>query len=482
MIMPKNSGPYHIIGVGGIGMSAIADILHTHGFAVQGSDQKDSANLQRLAAKGIKVFAGHDPAHLEGVKRVVISSAVKPGNPELDAARAVHMPVISRAEMLAELMRIYRTVAITGSHGKTTTTSMISWIFEQAGLDPTVIAGGIINGWGTNARAGHGDWMVVEADESDGTFIKLPAYIGVVTNIDPEHLDYYETLDGLHEAFEIFFANIPFYGVAIAGIDHPVVREIIERIGNVDNGRRLVTFGQAPEADVRAENIRTNGRGMTFDAMLNDKVPGGARTLADLHLQVPGHYNVLNALAAIAVCAEAGVEDAALRTALESFSGVKRRFTRAGTWNGIEFYDDYAHHPAEIAAVLKAARQAASSGRVIAIAQPHRYSRLKGLFDEFAACFEEASAVILTPVYSAGEKPNGVDNEKLAAGILATGHTDVHTVDGEETLTAAVSALARPGDLVIALGAGTITEWVHALPGRLNAYAEASGLPSAAAE
>jgi UDP-N-acetylmuramate--alanine ligase len=482
MIMPKTTGPYHIIGVGGIGMSAIADILHSHGFEVQGSDQKDSANLRRLAAKGIKVFPSHDPAHLEGVKRVVISSAVKPGNPELDAARAARLPVISRAEMLAELMRIHRTVAITGSHGKTTTTSMVSWVFEKAGLDPTVIAGGIINDWGTNARVGGGDWMVVEADESDGTFIKLPAFIGVVTNIDPEHLDYYGTLDGLHEAFEIFFANIPFYGVAIAGIDHPVVREIIDRIGTVDNGRRLVTFGEAPAADVRAVNIRADGRGMTFDAVLSDKVPGGARTLAGLHLQVPGHYNVLNALASIAVAAEAGIEDAPLRAALESFSGVKRRFSRVGAWNGVEFYDDYAHHPAEIAAVLKAARHS-TTGRVIAVAQPHRYSRLKGLFEEFSACFADAAAVIVTPVYSAGEKPNGVDHETLAAAIVATGHADVHTIGDDGALAATVAGLARPGDLVIGLGAGTITEWVNALPARLKEHSEANGaMPSAAAE
>jgi UDP-N-acetylmuramate--alanine ligase len=470
MIMPKNTGPFHIIGVGGIGMSAIADIMHTHGYDVQGSDQKDSANLRRLADKGVRVFAHHDAAHLNGVKRVVISSAVKAGNPELDAARAAGLPVISRAEMLAELMRMHRTVAVTGSHGKTTTTSMISWIFEQAGADPTVIAGGIIHGWGTNARVGRGEWMVVEADESDGTFIKLPTQIGVVTNIDPEHLDYYETLDGLHEAFETFIANIPFYGVAVAGIDHPVVREIVERIGQVENGRRFITFGAAPDADVQVTETRMNGVSLTFDARLSERVAGGARELNGVRLLVPGHYNVLNALAAIAVAVEAGVPDDAIRDALGTFSGVKRRFTLVGEWAGVEIYDDYAHHPAEIAAVLKAARQRAH-GRVIAIAQPHRYSRLKGLFDEFAASFADADSVVITPVYSAGEKPNGVDHVLLGDTARGKGHSGVHTVESEADIAPLIRSLARPGDLVLGLGAGTITDWMYALPGQLDAIA-----------
>lgn len=480
MIMPKNTGPYHIIGVGGIGMSAIADIMHTHGYAVQGSDQKDSANLRRLTAKGIKVFSHHDAAHLQGVKRVVISSAVKPGNVELDAARAQGLPIITRAEMLAELMRMHRTIAVTGSHGKTTTTSMISWIFEQAGADPTVIAGGIINDWGANARVGKGEWMVVEADESDGTFMKLPTQIGVVTNIDPEHLDYYETLDGLHEAFEIFFSNIPFYGVAVAGIDHPVVREIVERIGAVENGRRLLTYGASPDADVRLTATRLNGGGIVFDAELGDKVAGGARTMADIHLHLPGHYNVLNALAAIAVATEAGLPDAAIRAALASFSGVKRRFTRVGSWNDADIYDDYAHHPAEIAAVLKAARQTAK-GRVIAIVQPHRYSRLKGLFQEFSNSFFDAETVIVTPVYSAGEQPNGVDHLSLAEGIRAAGHGGVHTIETEDALPAMIAGMTQPGDLVIGLGAGTISEWTQKLPEALKAFTPQSPRASSAA-
>ncbi|MDZ4790245.1 MAG: UDP-N-acetylmuramate--L-alanine ligase [Hyphomicrobiales bacterium] len=468
MIMPKNTGPYHIIGVGGIGMSAIADIMQTHGYAVQGSDQKDSANLRRLAKKGVRVFPYHDAVHLEGVKRVVISSAVKTGNPELDAARAAGLPIISRAEMLAELMRMHRTVAVTGSHGKTTTTAMISWIFEQSGADPTVIAGGIINGWGTNARVGAGEWMVVEADESDGTFIKLPTQIGVVTNIDPEHLDFYETLDGLHEAFEIFFANIPFYGVAVAGVDHPVVREIIERIGSVENGRRVITFGAAHDADVQLTTTRINGTLMGFDVRLGASVTGGERDLNGLKLLVPGHYNILNALAAIAVATEAGVCDDAIRDALATFSGVKRRFTFVGDWNGVDIYDDYAHHPAEIAAVLKAARQGAK-GRVIAIAQPHRYSRLKGLFEDFSACFADADIVILSPVYSAGEKPNGVDHVTLAESVRRTGHMDVRTIESDAEIPGLIAALTRPGDMVLGLGAGTITDWINALPSILQA-------------
>ena len=482
MIMPKSTGPFHIIGIGGIGMSAIADIMHTHGYTVQGSDQKDSANLRRLAAKGIPVFPYHDPGHLAGVRRVVISSAVKPGNPELDAARAMGLPVITRAEMLAELMRMHRTIAVTGSHGKTTTTSMVSWILEQAGTDPTVIAGGIINGWGTNARVGKGEWMVVEADESDGTFMKLPAQIGVVTNIDPEHLDYYDTLDCLHEAFEIFLAKIPFYGVAVVGIDHPVVREMMERIGRVENGRRMVAFGFSQDSDVRAVNVSTRNGGMAFDVEFAANAAGGERVLPGVHIKQPGHYNVLNALAAIAVAGEAGVPDDAIRAALASFGGVKRRFTLTGTWNGVSVYDDYAHHPAEIASVLKAARQS-SGGRVIAVAQPHRYSRLKSLFEEFSLCFGDADTVLLLPVYSAGERANGVDHETLADSVRGKGHPDVRTLASEELLPPAIAAIASPGDTVVCLGAGTITEWANALPGKLDDLAQAvAGGASAAAE
>ncbi len=457
--------PIHIVGIGGIGMSAIAEVLHDRGITVRGSDLKDGVNVRRLAAKGISVAIGHGAENIEGAGLVVLSSAVKETNPELIAARAAGVTVWSRADMLARMMKNFRTVSVTGTHGKTTTTSMIAWIFQQAGLDPTVITGGIINDWGTNARIGQGKWFIVEADESDGTFVKLPTHIGVVTNIDPEHLDYYGSLDGMHDAFKSFFAGIQPGGLIVAGIDHPVVRAFADE-ATLSEGSRMLRYGVAADADC---GLRRCGR-MAARCMsmrrLGDAVKGGARAMADLTLSVPGHYNALNAMAAIAVATEAGIDDETIREALASFHGVKRRFTRTGVWNGVAIYDDYAHHPAEISAVLGAAR-AATEGRVIAIVQPHRYSRLKSLFDEFCACFSESDAVIVTPVYSAGEEPNGVDRDKLIAGVRLMGHRQVLPVDGEDGLAGLIASLAKPGDLVIGLGAGTITEWANALPARL---------------
>jgi UDP-N-acetylmuramate--alanine ligase len=457
--------PIHIVGIGGIGMSAIAEVLHDRGIAVRGSDLKDGVNARRLAAKGISVAVGHGAENIEGAGLVVLSSAVKASNPELVAAKAAGLPVWSRADMLARMMQNFRTVSVTGTHGKTTTTSMIAWIFQQAGLDPTVITGGIINDWGTNARIGQGKWFIVEADESDGTFVKLPTDIGVVTNIDPEHLDYYGSLDAMHDAFKQFFAGIAPEGLVVAGIDHPVVRAFAGE-AELSEGRRMLRYGVAADADLRLTAVRSNGGSVHVDAALGSAVKGGARAMDDLTLAVPGHYNALNALAAIAVATEAGIDDGTIREALAGFHGVKRRFTRTGIWNGVAIYDDYAHHPAEIAAVLDAAR-AATAGRVIAIVQPHRYSRLKNLFDEFCGCFTQSDAVIVTPVYSAGEEPNGVDRDKLIDGVRRTGHRQVLPVDGEEGLTGLIASLAKPGDLVIGLGAGTITEWANALPTRL---------------
>jgi len=461
----KKRQPVHIVGIGGIGMSAIAEVLHDRGVEVRGSDLKESANVRRLLAKGIQVQIGHMAANVEGAGQVVLSSAVKPDNAEVAAAHAAGLHVLSRAEALAHLMEENETVCVTGSHGKTTTTSMIAWIFEHAGLDPTVITGGIINSWGTNARIGHGEWMVVEADESDGTFVKLPTRIGVVTNIDPEHLDYYQSLDALHDAFRLFFDQIQPGGLAVAGIDHPVVRQFVTDAARRDD-RELVTYGSAADADLRLLAMRGNGGAMHFDAALSAKVKGGARRLTDITLLLPGHYNALNALAAIAVAAEAGIADAVIREALASFAGVKRRFTRTGVWNGVPIYDDYAHHPVEIAAVLKAAR-AVTAGRLIAVVQPHRYSRLKLLFDEFCACFSDCDTLIVAPVYSAGEKPNGIDSKTLIDGVLRFGHRQVLELDGDEMLPSLIASLAKPGDLVIGMGAGTITEWANALPQRL---------------
>jgi UDP-N-acetylmuramate--alanine ligase len=464
MQMPGDIGPVHVVGVGGIGMSAIAEILHAKGYTVQGSDQKDSANVRRLRAKGIRVFVGHDPVNLVGAKYIVISTAVKAGNPELDAARAKGLPIIRRAEMLAELMRLYATVSVTGTHGKTTTTSLIAHVFNVAGRDPTVITGGIINEWGSNARLGNGDWMIVEADESDGTFIKIPTQIGVVTNIDPEHLDYFKTVENMHREFETFFRNIPFYGLAVACIDHPVVSEMIERLALRRDGRRLVTYGASADADIVLKSARVEGASTVFDADLGARVQGGARTIRGWSIPLCGHHNALNALAAIAAASEAGIGDDVIRKAIAGFSGVKRRFQLTGTWNGVSIYDDYGHHPVEIAAVLKAAR-AGARGRVIALVEPHRYTRVRDLFREFAACFKDADQVIVTPLYAAGEAPiDGVNNASLAEAIRATGHASVASVDSERDVVPILRRSASAGDMVVCLGAGNSTEWAHALP------------------
>ncbi len=469
MTNPLSGGRVHIIGIGGIGMSAIAEIMAARGFPVQGSDQKDGANLRRLAAKGIKVFASHDAANLTGAEAVVISTAVKEANPELKAARELGLPVFNRAETLAALMRGYRTISITGSHGKTTTTAMTGWMMEKAGLDPTVLVGGVVAAWGSNTRIGKSRWMVVEADESDGTFIKLPTEIGVVTNIDPEHLDYYGTEAALHAAFLTFLRQIPQDGLAVAGIDHPVVRNLLNQLAIEGSLPPVASFGRAREANVKVSNIATNGGSVTFDARFADMTGVPLSRKRGVKLHVPGLHNVLNASAAATVGAHIGLSPAAIFQGLASFEGVDRRFTRTGEWNGVEIYDDYAHHPAEIEAALNAARGAAK-GQLIAVMQPHRYSRLQSLFDGFCQCFREADTVLIAPVYAAGETPNGFDRDKLIEGIRGTGHSRVYPVENEEMLTDTVARMARPGDLVIGLGAGTITEWAHALPTRLSGY------------
>jgi UDP-N-acetylmuramate--alanine ligase len=475
MQMPAKIGTVHIVGIGGIGMSAIAEILHAKGYIAQGSDQKESANVKRLRAKGIRVFVGHDVVNLVGAKYVVVSTAVKAGNVELEAARAKGLPIIGRAEMLAELMRLYATVAVTGTHGKTTTTSLIAHLFRAGGKDPTVITGGIVNDWGSNARLGDGQWMIVEADESDGTFIKIPTQIGIVTNIDPEHLDYFKTVENMHQQFATFLRNIPFYGLAVACIDQPVVRDMLEQLELRRNGRRLLTYGTHPGADLLLKQARVEGAHTVFDADLGSRVAGGARSLRGWSVPIPGQHNALNALAAIAAASEAGIPDDTIRAAIASFAGVKRRFQPTGSWNGIAIYDDYGHHPVEIAAVLKAAR-AGAKGRVIAIVEPHRYTRVRDLFDEFASCFKDADSVILTPLYSAGELPiDGVNHTALAERVRATGHRSVATVGSERDLPAALRFAARAGDTVVCLGAGNSTEWAHALPQWLAAEPVGAG-------
>ena len=464
MQMPRDIGTFHILGIGGIGMSAIAEILMAKGYTVQGSDQKDSANVRRLRAKGVRVFVGHDAINLVGARYVVISTAVKPTNPELQAARLKGLPIIRRAEMLAELMRLYSTISVTGTHGKTTTTSLISHLFAEGGLDPTVITGGIINSWGSNARLGQSEWMVVEADESDGTFIRLPTEIGVVTNIDPEHLDHFKTVENMHREYETFLKSIPFYGLAVACIDHPVVRDMIERLDLRRDGRRLLAYGTTAGCDLTLKGMRIDGHTTTFDVEMGPRVKGGPRILQGLSVPIAGQHNALNTLAAIAVASEAGITDDGIRKGLASFSGVKRRFQPTGSWNGVTIYDDYGHHPIEIAAVLKAAK-AGCKGRVIAVVEPHRYSRVRDLFGDFAACFKDADSVLLTPLYSAGEQPiDGIDNQTLAEAVKSTGHQSVLAVGNEHDVVPILRRHAVAGDIVVCFGAGNSTEWAHALP------------------
>ena len=460
--LPLTIGTIHFVGIGGIGMSGIAEVMHNLGYHVQGSDMAENANVKRLREHGVTVHVGHDPSHLGEAQVVVASTAVKSDNPEILAARANLIPVVRRAEMLAELMRLKWSIAVGGTHGKTTTTSMIASILDGAELDPTVINGGIINAYGTNARLGAGDWMVVEADESDGTFVKLPATIAVVTNMDPEHLDFYGTFDEERAAFQSFVENIPFYGFATLCIDHPEVQAMIGKISD----RRLVTYGLNPQADVRGDKLRAGPGGVTFDVHIAGR-QAPDKLLRDVRLPMFGEHNVQNALAAIAVAAEMGIEEAAIIKSLSRFEGVKRRFTKTGEAGGITVIDDYGHHPVEISAVLKAARSA-TRGHIVAVVQPHRYTRLESLFEDFCTCFNDADTVVVSDVYAAGEDPiPGIDRDAFIDGLRARGHRHVVALENEAKLAELVSGIAKAGDLVVCLGAGTITNWANALPSEL---------------
>jgi UDP-N-acetylmuramate--alanine ligase len=462
--LPLSIGPIHFVGIGGIGMSGIAEVLHNLGYQVQGSDIAEGYNVTRLREAGIPVMVGHDAKNLGAAQVVVVSTAVQKDNPEVQAARARLVPVVRRAEMLAELMRLKWSVAIGGTHGKTTTTSLVAAVLEAAKLDPTVINGGIINAYGTNTRLGAGEWMVVEADESDGSFLKLPAVVAVVTNMDPEHLDHWGTGDAMREGYAQFVGNIPFYGFAVLCADHPDVQAMIPRLSD----RRIITYGFSPQADVRAEKVITDRMGATFEVAVRDRATGRSRNLKPMRLPMLGHHNVQNALAAVAIAVEMDVDEHIIRTALAGFKGVKRRFTRTGEAGGITVIDDYGHHPVEIAAVLKAARQAGARD-VIAVVQPHRYSRLASLFEEFCTCMNDAGTVIVADVYAAGEQPiPGIDRDALVEGLRARGHRSVVPLPGPESLAEMVNAIARPNDYVICLGAGNITGWAHALPEQLT--------------
>jgi UDP-N-acetylmuramate--alanine ligase len=465
MKLPRDVGPIHFIGIGGIGMSGIAEVMATLGYTVQGSDLTDNYNVARLRKAGIAVSIGHQASNVGEAQVVVVSSAVKPDNPELVEARARYLPIVRRAEMLAELMRFKSCVAVGGTHGKTTTTSLVAALLDSGGLDPTVINGGIINAYGTNARLGKGDWMVVESDESDGTFVKLPADVVIVTNIDPEHLDHYGSFEKAKEAYLAFVENIPFYGFAVMCIDHPVVQELIGQVKD----RRVITYGRSAQADFRLLDLAYENTVTKFSVRMTHRLTGATHDFTGLELQMPGDHNALNSTAALAIAHELGISDEAIRKGFKSFAGVKRRFTRTGEAGGVTVFDDYGHHPVEIAAVLNAARKV-TKGKVVAVMQPHRYTRLSSLFNEFCSCFNDADTVVLGPVYAAGEAPiDGASHTHLAEGLHGRGHRAVYTIEGPEQLAATVASHVGPGDIVVCLGAGTISQWAYALPDQLKA-------------
>jgi UDP-N-acetylmuramate--alanine ligase len=461
----RSFGRVHIVGIGGIGMSGIAEVMHVMGYDVQGSDLGDNANTQRLRDMGLKIAVGHAAENIEGAGVVTVSSAVAADNPEIVAARENHIPVVRRAEMLAELMRLKPCITIAGTHGKTTTTSLTAAMLDAAGLDPTVINGGIINAYGTNARLGQGDWMVVEADESDGTFVRLPATIGIVTNIDPEHLDHYGDFDGLRAAFDSYIANIPFYGVGIVCLDHPEVQALVGRVTD----RRLITYGLSEQADLRTVNIREDGLKQYFDIVYRDRRSDADMDIKDLCLPMAGKHNLQNALAAIAAGLELGADAATVAKALSEFSGVKRRFSAIGeVGNKIRIFDDYAHHPVEIEAVLESAR-AVSNGRVIGVMQPHRFTRLRDLFNEFCACMNGADTVLLLPVYEAGESAiDGINSDALAEGLRRHGHRHVLSLAKNDDLPDALAEILQADDVVICMGAGSISQMANDLPEKLE--------------
>ncbi|MEM6562995.1 MAG: UDP-N-acetylmuramate--L-alanine ligase [Pseudomonadota bacterium] len=458
--LPGDVGPIHFVGIGGIGMSGIAEVLLNHGYTVQGSDLKSTPITDRLLELGARIFVGQRAENIEDAEVVVISSAIKPGNAELDAARADGLPIVRRAEMLAELMRLKSNIAVAGTHGKTTTTTMVATLLDAGDFDPTVVNGGIIHAYGSNARKGEGEWMVVEADESDGTFNRLPATIAIVTNIDPEHMEHWGDFDTLRRGFLEFVSNIPFYGVAVCCTDHPEVQALVGKISD----RRVITYGFNAQADVRAVNLRYETGVAYFDVALQAE----GMLIEACSLPMPGDHNVSNALSAIAVARHLGMKSQVIKEALAAFGGVNRRFTHVGEVEGVTIIDDYGHHPVEIAAVLKAARQA-TEGRVIAVHQPHRYSRLANLFDEFCACFNDADVVGIADIYAAGEEAiEGASRDDLVDGLIRHGHRHARSVVDEEDLERLVREQARPGDMVVCLGAGTISAWANALPSRLR--------------
>lgn len=473
-MMTPEIGTLHFVGIGGIGMSGIAKLLASLGYNVQGSDIAQSANIERLRKEGIRVSIGHDAEHIKAKDGslpivVVISSAIGEDNPELIAAREAKIPVARRAEMLAELMRLKSAVAVAGTHGKTTTTSMVGQMLDQAGFDPTIVNGGIVNAYGTNMKLGNSQWMVVEADESDGSFTSLPATVGVITNIDPEHMDHYGSFDEVKQAYRRFITGLPFHGYALLCIDHPQVQTLAAQVLD----RKIITYGFNPQADIRAENIRCDENGSSFDVVFANWLCENTKELRveDMRLSMPGRHNVQNCLVALGIAKEMGANISVMKQSLAGFKGVKRRFTNVGQVQGITIIDDYAHHPVEIGVVLETARSAVqkSDAQVIAVMQPHRYSRLNDLYEQFCRCFNEADHVIVSDVYAAGEKPiKGVDKQYLVNGLKDHGHRSAHILPERSDLARMISDLARPGDYVIVMGAGNSTNWAHDLPEEID--------------
>ncbi|MBN9413352.1 MAG: UDP-N-acetylmuramate--L-alanine ligase [Candidatus Paracaedimonas acanthamoebae] len=471
-VCPQSVGIIHFVGIGGIGMSGIAEVLHSLNYSVRGSDLTENANVQRLKKLGIPVFIGHQSHQVDDAALVVVSSDIKSDNVELQQARILSLPIVRRAEMLAELMRLKPSIAVAGTHGKTSTTSLGATVLEAGGLDPTVVSGGIINAYGTNARLGSGEWIIVEADESDGTFTKLPATHAIVTNIDPEHMSHYGSFSALKDAFHSFLSNIPFYGLGIVCIDHPEIRAMLPRLTD----RRVVTYGFSQDADIKAENIEFNASGSQFDVCISERFLTICKNavrinhLSRIRLSMFGEHNVQNALSILALALELGIDPMAIHKGFASFKGVKRRFTKTGEVNGITIIDDYAHHPVEIEVVLKTARQV-SQGKIIAVLQPHRYSRLKELYESFCSCFKEADHVIVAPIYAAGEEPIiGLHHEQLASDIRKHNHTNVVTIQEREELASTIMTLGHSGDMVVCLGAGSISAWAQALPEELKQW------------
>ncbi len=467
---PFETGPAHIVGIGGIGMSGIADVMLTLGYQVQGSDIRESEIVERLRARGAKIFIGHSAEHIKGAGTVIISTAIRADNPEVAAARQAGIPVVRRSNMLAEITRLKYTVCVAGTHGKTTTTSMVAALLDAAGIDPTVINGGIIQAYGSNYKAGESDWMVVESDESDGTFTKLSPTCAIVTNIDPEHMDHYGTMEALRAAFDTFIENLPFYGFAVLCTDHPEVQALAARI--ID--RRRITYGFNRQADVRAINLKTDIKGAHFDIVIAAKGEAPVRRIEGIDLPMAGEHNVQNALAASVVALELGASDDEIKSALSGFGGVKRRFTSVGTWSPdptakpVRIIDDYGHHPVEIKAVLKAARAMQGNRPVIAVAQPHRYSRLKDLFHDFSTCFDAADHVLIAPVYAAGEvEIDGITHQTLVHSLQSHGHKGAAALADLAEMPSRIKALATPGALVICLGAGDITIYAASLAEKL---------------